>query len=333
VTLSDVARAAGVSLATASRALNGSARTVRPELAESVHAAAARLGYVVDARAQEMARGLSATVAVVLGDIADPYFAGIASGVIAAAGEQGLMVTMAATGPTGRGEREIVAALRSQRPRAIILANSRPRHGRDDDGVADELDAFRAGGGRAAVIADSEGLEPGTLTVHNARGAAQLATSLVELGYRSFAVLAGSDDLDTPQRRASGFTRGLAELGLPASQNALIHGDFSRAGGYRSMTELLATGSRPDCVFAVTDMMAVGAMAAIAAQGLRPGIDIGVAGFDDIEMLQDVSPPLSTVRLPLHRMGRLALDAALHDDGPGAEISTDVVLRDSTPRR
>jgi LacI family transcriptional regulator len=306
---------------------------VSPELAENVLAAATRLGYVVDARAQEMARGLSATVAVVMGDIADPYFAGIASGVIAAAGEQGLLVTMAATGPTGRGEREIVAALRSQRPRAIILANSRPRHGRRDDGVAAELDAFRASGGHAAVIADSDDLEPGTLTVHNARSAAKLATALVELDYRSFAVLAGSDDLDTPHRRATGFMQGLADSGLPTSQIELIHGEFSRDGGYRSMTELLDAGSRPDCVFAVTDMMAVGAMAAIAAHGLRPGVDIGVAGFDDIQMLQDVSPPLSTVRLPLHRMGRHALDTALHDDRPGAEISTDVVLRDSTPRR
>src|SRR5690625_6231852 len=98
VTLSDVARVAGVSLATASRAINGSAnRTVRPELGERVRAAAARLGFSPDANAQAMARGRTTTLGLIVHDIADPYFSSVAAGVSAAAEEAGLMVNMAST--------------------------------------------------------------------------------------------------------------------------------------------------------------------------------------------------------------------------------------------
>ena len=334
VTLSDVAAAAGVSLATASRALNGSERTVTPELVTQVRAAADRLGYVVDARAQEMARGLSAGVGLVLGDIADPYFAGIASGVIAAAAERGLVVTMSAISASGRSEREIVGLLRSQRPRAIVLANSRPREGLDDDGVAADLAAYRSAGGGTAIIADVEGRPSGTVAVDNAASARALAVALAGIGYSSFAVLGGAPDLDTPHRRATGFLAGLADAGVAPPEGGVRYGEFTRDGGYAAMAELLDAGARPECVFAVTDMMAVGAMAAIRSRGLRPGADIGVAGFDDITMLQDVSPSLSTVRLPLHLLGRVALETALTEaDAPGGSVAAEVILRESTPPR
>jgi LacI family transcriptional regulator len=101
------------------------------------------------------------------------------------------------------------------------------------------------------------------------------------------------------------------------------------------MTTLLEGGSRPEVVFAVTDVMAVGAMAAIRAAGLQPGHDIAVAGYDDIEMLQDVTPGLTTVSLPLREIGRRLLDVAL-EDGPQAAVEPvlgSVVLRESTPTR
>ncbi|MCS5718706.1 LacI family transcriptional regulator [Herbiconiux sp. CPCC 205763] len=336
VTLADVAAHAGVSLATASRALNGSARTVKPDLHARVAASAQTLGYVVNAQAQAVAKGASQTVALVLGDIADPYFAGIAAGVIAAARRRHLTVTMATTGSDAADERATVAALRAQRPRAIVLAGSRQIDRGEENLLDRELADFQARGGRVSFV--GEGARAGdpaarVVDVRNRRGGRDVAVALVDLGYRDFVVLAGSPLLLTPSERTAGFLEGAASVGRPVAPDAVLTGPFSRDGGHTMMADLLAGGRRPDCVFAVTDVMAVGAMAAIREYGLRPGADIAVAGFDDIPMLQDVHPELTTVRLPLAAIGERALEIALADDPSGlAEgIVGAVVLRESTP--
>jgi LacI family transcriptional regulator len=336
VTLAEVAAHAGVSLATASRALNGSTRTVKPELHARVATSARALGYVVNAQAQAVAKGASQTVALVLGDIADPYFAGIAAGVIAAARHRQLTVTMATTGSDPSDERATVVALRSQRPQAIVLAGSR-QVDRGEEALLDrELAEFRAAGGRVAFVGEAARTADGAdrvVDVRNRQGGYDLAGALAELGYRDFVVLAGSPRLLTPADRVAGFVDGAAAAGHPVDPESVLPGPFSRDGGFELMHRLLAEGRRPECVFAVTDVMAVGAMAATREQGLRPGVDIAVAGFDDIPMLQDVHPELTTVALPLATIGERALELALSDepDAAGDAINGTVLVRESTP--
>ncbi|GIT80859.1 LacI family transcriptional regulator [Leifsonia sp. LS1] len=320
-TLSDVAAHAGVSLATASRALNGSARKVNPELQERVLASARHLGYSANVQAQAVARGTSNLVALVVGDIADPYFASISSGVVRVADERGLVVTITATGPyagpdsTAR-EEAALDALRGQRPRAVVLAGSRVAGA--ETRVGDP--------GRVAVIGSgAPGLR--TVDVDNRGGAAALATSLRGLGYADVAILAGPGELITVRDRVEGF-----RSVLPAA--SVVHTTFTREGGHRAMTELLASGARPECVFAVSDVMAIGAMAALRAAGITPGADIGVAGFDDIPLVADVTPALTSVSLPLADLGARALELALADAPlPAAPVPAEVRLRASTPRR
>ena len=124
-TLHDVAAAAGVSLATASRVLNGSARKVAESYRDRVQAAADELGYTANLSAQATARGTSAIIALLVADIADPYFGQLASGVARGADEAGLVVTIAITERDAARETRLVRALRGQRPRALILAASR----------------------------------------------------------------------------------------------------------------------------------------------------------------------------------------------------------------
>ena len=125
VTLHDVAREAGVSLATASRSLNGSTRKVNGDYRDRVLEAAERLGYTPNLSAQAVAKGATSTVALVVSDIADPYFSSIAAGVIRYAEEERLLVTMAVTGRRAERELELVRTLRGQRPRVLILSGSR----------------------------------------------------------------------------------------------------------------------------------------------------------------------------------------------------------------
>ncbi|WP_431279555.1 LacI family DNA-binding transcriptional regulator [Leifsonia poae] len=328
-TLAQVAAHAGVSLATASRALNGSTRKVNAELQDRVLASAAALGYSANVQAQAVARGTTNTVAIVVGDIADPYFSSIAAGVIRVADERGLIVTLTATGADAAREVATLSALKGQRPRAVILAGSRHADAVGaPSGSAAELVAIERGGARVAIIgAAAPGLR--SVPVQNREGAASLARALVERGYTDFVVLAGPENLLTARDRADGF-RDV----IPDAQ--LIPGAFTRDGGYESTAALLATGARPGCIFAVTDVMALGAMTAMRDAGLTPGVDIAVAGFDDIPLVQDVTPSLTTVALPLAEIGARALELALADlpqavSSLASPVAGTVTLRASTP--
>lgn len=336
-TLADVAERAEVSLATASRVLNGSTRQVKEALRAKVIAAAAELDYSPNAQAQAMARGNTATLGLIVHDIADPYFSSIAAGVIAAAGERGLLVTVASTQRDPEAELRHVELLRRQRAQTVILAGSRLDDAALLDPMRTLLRKYTQGGGRAACIGQ-DGLGIGTVVVENRLSAAALADALHRAGHRTFAVLTGPPSLLTARDRAEGFCFGLSEHGAEPGAEHQIPGDFTRAGGYEATRALLQqAGGRPpvDCLFAVNDVMALGALAAAREAGLRVPEDIGIAGFDDISPLRDVVPALTTVRLPMTNMGAEAVKLAL-DDHAGAprrhRVRGEVVLRDSTRR-
>jgi LacI family transcriptional regulator len=334
VTLLDVARAAGVSLATASRALNGSTRKVRPDLQERVLAAADALHYSANAQAQAMARGRTDIVGLIVSDVGDPYFSTIAAGAIRAAEQHRLVVTIACT--FGREERELdyVAALRSQRARAVIVAGSRVQDKALIERLGAEVRSFEQSGGRVAFISQRR-IEADTVVLENRAGARALAEELCGLGHRRFAVLAGRPDLLTARDRSTGFREAAARAGARIEPSDIVHGGFTRDGGYAAMIELLDRGTDATCVFAVNDVMAVGAMAALRDRGVSLPSGMAVAGFDDIITLRDVSPALTTVRLPLEELGVWALDMVLQEpaDQPRVRrVRGEVVLRESTPK-
>jgi LacI family transcriptional regulator len=332
VTLHDVAREAGVSYATASRALNGSDRSVRAENAARVHAAAAKVGYAPDLSAQAIARGSTSTAALLVNDVDDPYFSSIAAGVIEAAEDSGLIVTMAVADRSPALELRIVRTLRGQRPRAIVIVGSRIDGFDTRTALVEELQAYRSAGGRVAVVSQPDLPFP-TLAIDNAGGSQRLAHAVVARGYRRFAIIHTTDRLRTSRDRRTGFLTGLAEYGLSVPAHHLIEVDFTREGGYQAALALAARGvTDVDLVFAVNDVMAIGAMTGLRDAGLTPGRDLGVAGFDDIGAAVDVTPALTTVAVPLHELGHRALRVALHDSPPDlVSIHTEVVLRASTP--
>jgi LacI family transcriptional regulator len=334
VTLQDVADQAGVSLTTASRVVNDGSRKVGKGLADRVHKAVADLGYTANLQARAVATGQSTMIGVALRDISDPYFSSIAAGLIEAAESRRLLVCMTSTAAHEEAEREYVALMRAQRARAVVLVGSRSDNTAAREALRAELDAFTRSGGRAACIGqDLLGVD--TVLPENRAGAEALARALAALGHRRFAVLAGPRSLLTGQERTNGFSDGLEAWSVALDPARVVHGDLSRDGGYQSMSEILAAGEPlPDCVFAVSDIMAVGALARLRAAGIDVPGDIALAGFDDISTLRDVYPPLTTVRLPLKRLGEIAARLVLGDDAPSrprvVPVPGEVVLRDST---
>ncbi|WP_084957810.1 LacI family DNA-binding transcriptional regulator [Thermoactinospora rubra] len=324
VTLEDVAKLAGVSLATASRVLNGSTRQVGASLRARVEQAADQLGYRTNRAAQTLAKGSSNVIGLVVHDLTDPYFAALADGVMRAASGEGLLVMVGTTHRDPEQEIAYVATLHAQRVRAVLLAGSRVVDPEVTGRLRGELDAYRATGGRVACIGqDLLGVD--TVAPANREGAAALARELAALGHTRFAVLAGPEHLVTAVDRCEGFVSAVTELGLPTP--TVVHGPFDRDGGYTAAREI----GDATCVFAVNDVMAVGALASFRERGLRVPEDVSVAGFDDIRTLRDHVPALTTVRLPLADMGTRALELALNAEGEPqvVRVSGEVVLRES----
>ncbi len=337
VRLSDVARAAGVSQATASRVLNGSRRTPGEDVAERVRRAAARLGYVANAQAQALARSSTGLLGLVVHDIADPYFSSIVRGVQNAARQSGAQVLLASTDRDPELERAALGAFISYRTEAIVLTGSRRVSGtREEEELVRDVLRHVENGGRVGVVGQPlDGLH--AVVPRNHDGAEQLARALVAAGHRRFAVLAGPPDLQTAVDRCAGFLAGLAAEGV---EPELVRGcEFTRDGGFDTAQEMIAQGwvdagrTGPLCVFAVNDVMALGAIAACRAGGVEVPEQVAVAGFDDIPTLRDHTPGLTTVHLPLQQMGEQITRLVMGHDLPEVlEVPGEVVLRDSTRR-
>jgi len=340
VTLQDVADRAGVSLTTASRVVNEGSRRVGARLADRVNQAVAELGYTANLQARAVATGQSTMIGVVVHDIADPYFSSIAAGLIEVADARQLLVCISSTSATEAAERAYVALMRAQRARAVILIGSRSDDAAAREALRAEIAAFTRSGGRAVCVGqDLLGVD--TILPENEAGAEALAQAMVALGHRRFTVLAGPRGLLTARDRLDGFRAGLAAWSVPLHPARVIYGPFTRDGGYEAMSAILAaTEPLPDCVFAVTDVMAMGALARLRAGGLQVPADIALAGFDDIATLRDVYPPLTTVRLPLKRMGEMAAGLVLSEAGHAVQetprvipVPGEVILRESTAPR
>jgi len=338
VTLEDVAGVASVSLATASRVLNGTTN-VREDLRERVLSAAADLAYAPNVHAQALAGATRNTVGVICHDVADPAFAAVARGVMRVASDNGLLVMLASTFHDPDKEIAYVSELRAQRASAIVLIGSGFQDRHWEKALSAELDVYRRGGGRVAAVSRHQGVKVDTVQPENRAGAKELAAAMLRLGHRRFAVLAGPRELTTSLDRLTGFREGLAEGGAELTDRDVFAAPFTRDGGYEAASALLSAGHKATCVLAVSDVMAIGALSAFRAAGRSVPADVSLAGFDDISVTRDLNPSLSTVALPLEKLGEQAMELALSgNSGNRAKvrrIAGEVVLRDSTakPRR
>lgn len=323
-TLSDVATEAGVSLATASRVLNGSTRKVAEAYRERVEKAALKLGYTANIAAQTTARGTSSIVALLVADISDPFFSEISAGVARKADEAGCIVTIAETSRDPERELTLVRTLRGQRPRGVILAASRTTT--DDSRLKTELQAFQAFGGNAVVFG---GHTRPALSIDNAGGARQLGLEMAGLGYHNAIILGALEGIQTSDERIRGFTAGFTEGG--GHIDHVYRGKFQGQSGLELMRSALQDGlSEGTLVFGVSDVIAIGAMTAARDLGYIVGGQLGFCGFDDIPLAHDMSPSLTTVRIPLKELGMQACDLVLNSTVP-EPLPLEVVVRGSTP--
>jgi LacI family transcriptional regulator len=330
--LRDVAQSAGVSVATASRVLSGRAAGVSAKRREAVLSAARSLHYVPNAHAQALARAGTQHIGAILHDVSDPYFAEIVRGVQRAASDGERLVTICNSYRDPERELAYVELLRAQRVSALVLTGS----GLDDrsysERLAAQIKAFGEAGGRTVFVGRHHVAGDAVLP-DNVGGARALAHALAELGHRRIAVLGGPALLTTTRDRLDGLRAGFGERGITLDERDIVPGDFSRDGGAEAIEELLTRTTTATCIVALNDAMAIGALSALRARGIRVPDDISLAGFDDIPIARDLVPTLTTVHLPLAAMGARAVELALEprtDELRVEHVPAHVVMREST---
>lgn len=331
--ITEVARLAGVSVATASRVVSLSDYPVSPATRARVLDAARTLDYVPNALARGLLKSRVPVVAVIVHDITDPYFAEVVRGVDDAASAAGYLVITCSSERDAERERSYVRLLRSMRAAAVIFAGS----GLDDPEANEEMDrhlaAMRADGAAIVHLSPHAAGDP-EVGVDNAAGIAAMVGALASLGHRRIAFLAGPRSLFVARRRLEGYRRGLAEAGIEPDDRLVVHTGFDRDGGALGIDSLLAGDAPFSAVCCSNDLLALGALARLAELGISVPGEVSVAGFDDISVAAITAPALSTVRLPLREMGRLGFghaDAMLAGDDPApAVLLSELVLRAST---
>lgn len=327
-TLADVARRAGVSTATASRIINGSSKPVADTLRARVLEAVAALQYVPNAHAQMLARSHRSAVGVIVHDVSDPYFAEITRGLQRVASAHGRLVIICNSFREPERELEYLELLHAHQVAAIVVAGS----GYLDDDTSDRLDArmraYEATGGRIAVVG-RHGRVGDAVLPDNEEGGFLAAEHLYALGHTELGVIAGPAGLTTTADRLTGLRRAARAHKHRLPKRRIVHADFTRDGGFGAAAALLDAHPSLTAIIALNDSMAVGALAALRAAGR----DLAVVGFDDMPIARDVTPSLTSVRLPLTEMGERAMELALGEpgDGPRAErVGAELIQRDST---
>jgi LacI family transcriptional regulator len=329
--LQDIAEAAGVSLATASRALAGR-EGVSPELAERIRELAVSLGYVPNAHARALAGAAPPTVGLIVHDVADPYFAEIAKGVLRVADERQLMVLINQSERQPATELARIRSLRANRAGSIVLAGSGYVDPAEEADAAAELLAFRSAGGRVALIG-RHGIPVDAVLPDNHTGGRTASRHLLELGHRRIAVVAGPANLTTVADRLAGVTAEAGDWGLGPGDLAVEYDAFSRDGGVAATRRVLERTPAPTAILALTDVMAMGALAVLREAGRKVPGEISVMGFDDVPVAADLAPALTTIRLPMADMGAIALELTLRPPATRPRrrrTGHELVVRDST---
>jgi LacI family transcriptional regulator len=333
-TLADVGELAGVSPATASRVLNGTGTRVAESLRIRVLQAAQELDYVPNAHAQALMRRATQTVGVLAYDVNNPYFVEITSAIFDVASETGRLVTIGNVGVAREAELNYISLLRAQRVSGIILAGSGRTDADHNARLRAQLDAFRRQGGRVAFIGRHE-VEGDVVMPDNRGGGAEAARALLALGHTRVGVITGSAQMTVVQDRLNGFRDVYEEAGHPIAPEHIVIGWFLREGGMEATATLLERFPDMTAVYCLNDAMAIGALRLLRDRGIDVPGSMSVVGFEDVAMARDVTPALSTVRVPLAQMGETAMRLLLapaSDEPRIVRLPTTLCLRGTTAR-
>lgn len=298
VTIKDVAKAAGVSVASVSRALNGH-DSVTPETRQRIVEVATRLRYMPNNAARSLITQRTQTIGAVLPDLHGEFFSELIRGMDAAARARGLHLLVSSSHGSASEVGEVLRALRGRVDGVLIMSPHA-----DAAMLADNLPAALPTVLMNTRLAGNDYL---SLSIDNHGGAYAMIEHLAQRGHRRIAFVTGPQKNFDADERLRGYQDALKKL-RPKQAPRILQGDFSEESGYRAGLEVRGFDPLPDAIFAANDMMAIGCLFALKELGLDVPGDIALAGFDDIPIARFVSPPLTTMRVRIADLGSQALE-------------------------
>ncbi len=302
--IKDIARKAGVSHCTVSRALHHSP-LINPKTAERIREIARLSGYVPNAVARSLVSRSTRTVGVVVTTIADPFIGEVVEGIESIANERGYSVILANSNAEPEQEIKVVDSFTERRVDGILVAASR-------------VGAFHgkrlAGANVPIVLINNQRLNhqhlgnyANSVGIDNVAASRDIVGHLLELGHRRIAYIGDRSGYQSDAERFSGYRAMLKRARLTLDPRLVVRGDGKPEEGERAATQLLQLDHRPTAIFCYNDMTALGALRAAGNCGLQVPRDLSIAGFDDLFVASYTSPPLTTIRQPKQEMGRRAM--------------------------
>ncbi|WP_219470561.1 LacI family DNA-binding transcriptional regulator [Nonomuraea rhizosphaerae] len=303
VTLQMIADQLGLHVSTVSRVLHAKPdeglRAASSPTAVRVRALAGELGYQRNPHAMSLRTQRSNLVGVLVPRLSDVVLATIYEGVEEAAAENGLSTFVTNTRDVPEAQRARTEMVLARRVDGMIFGD-----GRSDTGFLDEV----AARGVPFVLVNRQVGEHPAVVCDDYLGGRMAAEHLLRLGHEDVAVVAGEPYASTGVNRANGFADRFREAGLPIPGHRITHARFDAPGGREGAEKVLAAGPRPSAMFVVNDFGAIGAIGALRDHGLRVGADMALVGFNDTPLAAELPVPLTTVRSPMHEMGRRGLE-------------------------
>lgn len=299
VTITDVARAAGVSTATVSRALSGPAAVsdgTRARVLASVQA----LGYRPNAIARSLRTDSTQTLGLVISDVLNPFFTELARAVEDEARRLGYSLILGNADEDVARQDTYIELLLNRRVDGLLVTpavEESPMVGAAVRRGTPVVFIDRAADGVAAPVVRADG----------SRATAELVAHLVRLGHRRIAIIAGPERTLTGRERLAAFRAALREHRVALPRGYVRHGDFRLASGVRCAERLLDMADPPSAIFAADNLMALGALQAIRRRGARIPDDVALASFDDLAWFEVIEPPLTAIAQPTARIGATAV--------------------------
>jgi LacI family transcriptional regulator len=300
VVLSDVANLAGLSKATVSRYLNNN--IVLPQATvKRIEDAISELNYQANSLARRLSKGGSETIGLVLPDITNPFFAGLADAAEEAASEHHYSLVLCITRNNPDKERQFIRWLDTCQVDGLLFTTNRPDNGL----LLEELV-----GHQRIVLIDED--IPGSIVpkvfVDNIQGGRMATQHLIAAGHRRIAFVGGPDALMSVRERHEGFLQAMQFAGLACPPEWVLYGEYSREFGQAALHRLMSLPVAPTAVFAASDFLVLGLLDGLAQRGLMAPAALSLVGFDDASYAELITPRLSTIRQPAKLLGRTAIE-------------------------
>ena len=303
-TIRDVAKKAGVSVATVSHVINGT-RKVAPETEARVRRAMEELGYQPNAIAQSLRKRTTYAVGILVSDITNPFFATLVRGAEDAALEAGYSVIVCNSDEDPQKEDMYIRALWRRRIDGMLIAPTR-------DGTSPAIQEL-VQRKLPFVFVDrrAKGIEADAVLSDNIGGAYLVTKHLIERGHKRIGIVLGIPGATTTEERLLGYRQALEETGLPFTEDLVVWGGYRMEGGRKACAKLLSLSDPPTAIFSTNNLMTVGVLQELSHRSIKIPEEVAVVGFDDLEWAEIVYPPLTVVAQRPYEIGYQAFKILL----------------------